>query len=369
MFRSEYQTSITEGEVNSDVVTQWVSDGDLEFDLNRNGISNWQDLLSPSCDPAEVPSPVVVAPMTVSFESGIDLGGFTRAFFVVENRSALEDVHFKLDVQMAPGVTVAPLDALLEEGSRALTTEYDSRTALDADGNATALAPNGQRVFAVTFAPTSREFMSGAVSLQVETQTCNVNYGEIVRVLGNPDGAVPDSPDDYETPQVADVQIVGYNGEFDVLDARTLFSLAPALAESNEQVGSDSVAAWAIDEQDVDYAYLVAVPANYQFALVLDNLQADLDLVLYQLSGDSLGSLSVGRDAEVGRSQNVGLAPESVSFEAGDASTYLLLAVDRISPSDDDGAKAEGDRVATFSAAMFSVPEFLAGCAVGAEGL
>ena len=57
--------------------------------------------------------------MTVSFESGIDLGGFTRAFFVVENRSALENVHFKLDVQMAPGVTVAPLDALLEEGSRA----------------------------------------------------------------------------------------------------------------------------------------------------------------------------------------------------------------------------------------------------------
>ena len=110
------------------------------------------------------------------------------------------------------------------------------------------------------------------------------------------------------------------------------------------------------------------MPANYQFALVLDNLQADLDLVLYQLSGDSLDSLSVGRDAEVGRSQNVGLAPESVSFEAGDASIYLLLAVDRISPSDDDGAKAEGDRVATFSAAMFSVPEFLAGCAVGDEG-
>ena len=44
LFRSEYQTSITEGEVNSDVVTQWVSDGDLELDLNRNGINNWQDL-------------------------------------------------------------------------------------------------------------------------------------------------------------------------------------------------------------------------------------------------------------------------------------------------------------------------------------
>ena len=102
--------------------------------------------------------------------------------------------------------------------------------------------------------------MSGAVSLQVETQTCNVNYGEIVQVLGNPDGAVPDSPDDYETPQVADVQIVGYNGEFDVLDARTLFLAAPALAESNEQVGSDSVAAWAIDEQDVDYAIWLQCP-------------------------------------------------------------------------------------------------------------
>ena len=198
---------------NSDFITQWVSTGGLEFDQNRNGASNWQDLLSSACDPAEVPSPVIVAPMTLSFESGIDLGGFTRAFFVVENRSSVEDVHFSLDVQMAPGVTVAPLDALLEEGSRAMTTRYDSKTVQVEGGDSAALAPNGQRVFAVTFAPTSREFMSGAVSLQVETQTCNLNYGEIVRVLGNPDGAVPDSPDDYEAPEVADVQIVGYNGE------------------------------------------------------------------------------------------------------------------------------------------------------------
>ena len=70
---------------------------------------------------------------------------------------------------MAPGVTTHLL--MLLKGKPCAYREYDSRTALDADGNATALAPNGQRVFAMTFAPTSREFMSGAVSLQVETQT------------------------------------------------------------------------------------------------------------------------------------------------------------------------------------------------------
>ena len=85
LFRSEYVTTIAAGEVNRDRVTEWVSSDEngIEFDLNRNGISNWGDLHSSSCDPAEVPNPVVVAPMTVSFESGVELGGFTRAFFVI----------------------------------------------------------------------------------------------------------------------------------------------------------------------------------------------------------------------------------------------------------------------------------------------
>ena len=55
LFRSEFTMSITDGELNRKVVSDWVSSGDLEFDLNRNGRSNWQDLLSVNCDPAEVP--------------------------------------------------------------------------------------------------------------------------------------------------------------------------------------------------------------------------------------------------------------------------------------------------------------------------
>ena len=365
LFRSEFAVDIVDGDVNRYQVTDWISSGSVEFDQNRNGRSNWEDLLSPDCNPAEVSNPVVVAPMTVSFESGVNLGGFTRAFLVVENRSTTESVHFTLDVQMAPGVTVASLDSLLDEGGKAMSSRYDSRQSTFGSTQVDPLAPNGQRVFAVTFAPTSREFLSGALSVQVETQKCGVNYGEIVRVLGNPDGAVPDSPDDYVVPAVEDIQIIGYDGDFGVLDARTLFSLAPAIAQSEEQSSNQLGGEWRIDEQDIDYAYVVAVPAGYDFSLVLDNLQADIDLFLYALSGDAPSSLSVGRDALVDTSTNVGLAPESVSFKAEASPVYLLLGLDRISPATGSSDKADAESVATFSAAMFSVPEFLPSCVAG----
>ena len=223
---------------------------------------------------------MVLAPRTVGFESGVELGGFTRSFVVVENRSSTEAVHFDLEVQMAPGVTVAPLDTLLVEGGRAASSLYRSREDLDENAEPQPLAPNGQRVFAVTFAPTSREFLSGALSLSVETLECGNRYGELARVLGHPDGAVPDGPEDYIQAEFPAQTLDLYTGAIEPLDESTLFSSAPALARVDE------VENGTIFEQDIDAAYIVFVPEGYQFSLVFDGLSADIDLFLYELNSD-----------------------------------------------------------------------------------
>ena len=87
-----------------------VSEIPPEFDRNRNGRTNWTDLLDPLCNPAPQASPLVIAPETVG-ESG-SKSGFTRSFIVVENRSADEALHFDLDVEMAPGVEISSRSAL-----------------------------------------------------------------------------------------------------------------------------------------------------------------------------------------------------------------------------------------------------------------
>ena len=64
---------------------------------------------------------------------------------------------------MAPGVEV-PLDRLLIDGPSASGVSYNTRTDLNEDDEVGfPLQPGAQRAFAVTFAPTSRGFLAGAL--------------------------------------------------------------------------------------------------------------------------------------------------------------------------------------------------------------
>ena len=47
---------------------------DPRFDVNRNGRSNLDDLKI-AINPAPTPNPIIISPRTVSFESGVDVGG------------------------------------------------------------------------------------------------------------------------------------------------------------------------------------------------------------------------------------------------------------------------------------------------------
>ena len=327
-----------------------------EFDRNRNGRTNWADLVDPLCSPVSSQSPLVIAPETVGFESGVQVGSFTRSFIVVENRSLTEPFEFEINVQMAPGVEIGSLDRLLVDGPSASGPSYSTRTDLNDDGDlGFPLQPGAQRAFAVTFAPTSRGFLAGALSFSVETLNCGVRHGEILRVLGNPDGAVPDEPADYIEPDLGDdLTFDLYSGGASILDGENLFSSSPASASPQERdVGS-------IWEQDIDSAFIFSVPAEYAFSMLLDDLSVDLDIFLYEL--DESMAL-VGREP-ISSSTNVGLASEVVSVGETNVDRLLLLGIDRVETGDPQtDAKNTGAEEGTIFAGAVSVPAFLPSCA------
>ena len=91
------------------------------FDINRNGLSNFADLLPstacatdvdgvPTClgiDPGPQPLVVNVSPSTLQFASGIRVGEFGRQVLVVDNLGE-NSVHIRsIDVVDAPGVGVS----------------------------------------------------------------------------------------------------------------------------------------------------------------------------------------------------------------------------------------------------------------------
>ena len=115
--------------------------------------------------------------------------------------------------------------------------------------------------------------------MSVETLECGNRYGELARVLGNPDGAVPDGPEDYIQAEFPAQTLDLYTGAIEPLNEITLFSSAPALARVDE------VENGTIFEQD-SMRPISSLCEGYQFSLVFDGLSADIDLFLYELNSD-----------------------------------------------------------------------------------
>ena len=160
---------------------------DPRFDVNRNGRSNLDDLKI-AINPAPTPNPIVISPRTVSFESGVDVG-FTRAFFVVSN-TAEEAMLVDFSVQLAAGLTIAPLEQVFEIGAAAPDTATTIR-----------LGPGEDQVMAVTFAPSNSQFVVDAMSVSATSVDSTVQYGSLMRLL-NPEGAIPQPPSSYEIPAI-----------------------------------------------------------------------------------------------------------------------------------------------------------------------
>ncbi|MBT5753306.1 MAG: hypothetical protein HOI33_11460, partial [Rhodospirillaceae bacterium] len=334
--------TIEPGQYNSANLDPMTTAGDL-YDANRNGTSNLDDL-KVQIDPAPMANPLDVSPDTISFDSGVEVGGFTRSFFVVENNGE-EQVSMDMAVELAPGITIAPLEAIFELGSAAPEDTFSLT-----------LAPDEEQVMAVTFAPSDALFLAGALSVNSTTQTSNISHGLMMRLIGNPEGAVPQPPSAYSIPNPSSVALDGYTGSIQAYGINQLFSREPFNPSSMSEQDSGTIAG-----QDIDDAYLVVVPRGYRFSLTLDGLTEDVDLFLFDADAtlDPDGNLTALAVNDFGSttnsehctgdltvhtvdcSTNVGQSSESISYDGtqqSEANRYLIVALDvREVPTLNDG--------------------------------
>ena len=133
----------------------------------------------------------MISPRTVSFESGVDVGGFTRAFFVVSN-SADEAMLVDFSVQLAAGLTIAPLEQVFEIGAAA-PRHLPPPFASDPAKTRSWRSPLHQVI---------SQFVVDAMSVSATGVDSTVQYGSFMRLLGNPEGAIPQPPSSYEIPPV-----------------------------------------------------------------------------------------------------------------------------------------------------------------------
>ncbi len=358
--RGTTSLQIRKGKPNKAKLSSLQTDGDPIFDLNRNGISNFEDLLK-GIDPSPGVIPVDISPQAVSFTSGIEVGGFTRSFFVVENTSD-EKVELSLDVRLAPGVTIVPLPLLFDNGGASASSSV-----------AMELGPRSEEVFALTFAPANKLFLVGSVAISTRSVDSGVEHSTLMRMLGNPEGAVPQAPSDYIVPMPPEGTPIGnYTGVLTAYPADSLFSRAPNITRIDE------VDAGGIGDIDIDAAYMVAVLPRHRFAATLDGLVSDVDLHLFEVDAEN-GFVPLTQ-TPIASSVHAGLSSEAVEFDNTGNKTstvVLLLAFDGVgevpglpAPNGNNALSDSGTGTSGITqTALFSVPEFLPPCIPDIDGV
>ncbi|MDP7037995.1 MAG: IPT/TIG domain-containing protein [Myxococcota bacterium] len=343
--RNQATLTLKKGQLNKPNFGAVTTSGSLEFDVNRNDKSNLEDLVA-GIDPAPQANPIVVTPETLSFESGIDVGSYSRTFFVVSNQST-ESTSLDFDVRLAPGVTVAPLENLLDIASPVAGESFS----LD-------LGPGDEKVMALTFAPTNALFVVGGLIVAAQMGDSDVKHQSFLRIIGNPNGAVPQPPSGYTIPMPdTEQQISAYTGSVVAFPDSNLFSRS-ALASSVVETEEGSVGGY-----DVDQGYLVLVPKGYRFSLALEELDQDVDLYLFELD-ESFQPIG---EEPLMTSQNSGISVESVEFDGTQMSaesTLLFIGVDVIGIElSAEVLNALSDEhlsqnATAYSAALYKTPEF-----------
>jgi sugar lactone lactonase YvrE len=253
----------------------FVTSGGVVFDVNRNGVSNLEDLLR-GIDPTPPPALVDVSPTTLQFPSGIRPGRFGRQAVILENTSA-STVRVRATVYGAPGVAVSVVD---EVGG-----SLDSQPPVRALEVGT-LSPFSERLLLVTFAPTNTYLTTGVVRLEVEEVSSQVVQAFQVKVIGNADGTLQPAPPRYAPADVAPgANLAGYTGSVRSFPAAALFNGLAVDADAAEGAVLPPLTytGQTLLGRPADQVYLVEVPARHRFSATLTGLDADVDLGVFLL--------------------------------------------------------------------------------------
>ena len=302
---------------------------DVRFDVNRNGVTNLNDLLpvdkgGKGIDPAPEAPFLDVAPSSLQFPSGIEIGAFARQVIVVENVGENPVRVVRAEVVGAPGAGLALFDA-----DGAPTTS--SRRVLDDAQFPSDQQKNAELLIAVNFAPANAFLTTGAVHVVVEDTITAVRQTARIKLIGNPDGALRVRGDDDNDA----VEFAGAELGFPVFTypLDRLLSGLPTTSDDPALDGTglpDLVAApiFAGSSLSPEVGYLVELPPGQRLSASLGGLASDIDLeVVFLDEGDTLDvspcDFCVGRAA--------GTSPEGVDVENdSDAPLRLLVMLTRV---------------------------------------
>ena len=354
------------GEVSGDVsgAVSGAGAGSLRFDENRNGASNFADLVA-GIDAAPQ-APFLVVGDELAFPSGVAVGDVRVAPIVVENISehAVRLTSVRAAGGQGVGVStydptssfVAPPRRLLDEP--ALDT--------DGDGASDVVVQPGEVTFvAVSFSPSNAFLTTAAVHITGVDEVTGVSQGVRTRVIANPEGALR-QPETYASPPSSTLRTSGGDIAARAFPAAELFSGREVTTTSPEQegglayVGSTLVVerAGAEFRAPADAAFLVQVRAGERFTAALSGLVSgsDIDVTVVEVLAD--GGLSfVASSSQAGSSAE---AVETVNDEEERTYAVVLGRVEKSAPpSSQGGVSATEPAPFRLTCQLTKGPEFL----------
>ncbi|MDP2343152.1 MAG: IPT/TIG domain-containing protein [Deltaproteobacteria bacterium] len=266
----------------------------LEFDRNRNGVTNMLDLAPVSAtggrgiDPAPQPEFLSVSPETLQFPSGIRLGQFARQVIVIENRGEHPIRVDSLDVSGGQGVAMSLFDPF---GGVATIARRSVPGAEIEDE----IQPGEELLVAVSFAPVNSFLTTAGIQVTATDVVTNVAQANRVKVIANVDGTLRPRPEDYASPDIGPTLDVGSGSvPASAFPANELFSgqeitSTGGLDRGLPFVGSRLVAtlAGAPFSMPADRAFVVDVPQDTRLAVSLSGLGSDIDLAVVGLDAQN----------------------------------------------------------------------------------
>lgn len=339
----------------------------LIFDANRNGTSNILDLLPEGAggrgiDPAPQPLAIDAAPSTLQFASGIGLGEFARQVIVLENLGENPVRVLSVDVIDAPGV------ALSQFSSAGVAAFAPRRSLSDADFP-NPIAPTGEELLAISFAPRNPFLATGAVQVVVEDSRTGVRQAVRTKVIANADGDLSPADPTYLEPTLTSLTLQdGATVSARPFPREPLFS---GLSITSDNGGAASGlarngagAVLVLDAPDgasrvavpADAAFVADIPAGHRFSASLGGLTSDVDLAVVTL--DDAGAIT-GLACAACVSSQAGSSAEAAEVEnGGDVPLRVAVVLGRVEASEPIAAIPGG-----LAAAPERVP-FELGCRV-----
>jgi cysteine-rich repeat protein len=326
----------------------------VELNQNRNDKSNLKDLAE-GIDAFQRDSFIDIAPDTLQFASGVQLGEFAQQVILIENGSA-DEVTLEARLVGAPGVTIEPIEAnedIVGDGRSIALGELNEDEEI-------VVPPFAEVFLAVSFAPVNQFLTTGVVQVTSTNQRTKVRTSRAIKIIANADGALRPAPPELNVVVDNPISVTAELGGFPADQVQTYDPerLASGLQVQAVQQNGNEVSGLPFTGNTIevdfgedngpavfpaDAAFLMSVPTKNRLSVSLAGLESDVDLTIFELDGnDNI----ISDRARVKRNSSGGSDEEAVELRnSGDADRRFLMVLGRIDPEVTDRAEVRGNIV------------------------